>query len=490
MSSAVHLHGLPPELLRLILTSFDSLHDLFSFLQASSQCFRIYRVTPELILSSVIKRAIQADALYHALAVIHLESLQATDPENEEQLWLFLDSYFQRDPTLLEFPTEMSGIISLAKLSNLVSSLAGDYVCHTLKALYANEEAQQDLCKHALASFSCHAAWHIELSVTEQARLQRALFRYELYSRCFPINPRIPGESVYSAEVQFSRFLQQMAPWEVEELSCLHEYFWVRVSSIFSDVEEEIVIKVLDAQTTTAATIKASKQRRAEMYNRLRMYSPTNEDGLDGVCRFECLNLRGLELFGEDERMDLPDILRYLISLGLPFLQSLLVAQGQERRDLLRRHCYGEREFLPHAIYEDPNPAQIPSGPENIPDDDICHVNLGYNLFRPWSVEAVLSAMGIARYWPLRRLGYVFWDIERILDPGINKKLNNARDCDPTRAKKEFHGFIRESAETRLKGIKLPEIVMMEIQDNYSSMLDYGVGFSSDSDTQDSEEDF
>ncbi|KAL7909026.1 hypothetical protein GGI35DRAFT_424868 [Trichoderma velutinum] len=486
MPTAVHLHELPPELLRLILTSFDSLPDLYSFIQASPECFRIYRITPELILSAVLRRAIHPDALYHALAVAHVDPEEYTNPENDEQLWQFLDSYFQRDPALLEFPRNMKGIIALAKLNNMVSSLANDYICRTLHALYASEEKQQN--PHLLAApCTCHAACQSGLSATEHARLQRAFFRYELYSRCFPVSPRIPDESIFAADDQFSHFLQQMAPWEVEELSCLHEYFWVRVSRIFSGVEEEVVVKVLDAQTATASAIRASQVKQSEIHRHLKTSA---FEGDDGMCRFKGSSIRGLELFGKDDRSALPDILRYLISLGLPFLRSLLFAQGQQRRDLIRRNYYGEREFLPHAIYEDPNPPQAPSNAENISDNEISHVNLGYLLFRPSSIEAVLSAMGIARYWPLRRLGYVFWDIERVRDPEINRRLRKARDCDPTVAKKAFHEFIQESAEERLKGMKLPQTLMQEIHNDYSVMFASPILESDfDSDILDSEED-
>ncbi|KAL7949512.1 hypothetical protein V8C42DRAFT_311094 [Trichoderma barbatum] len=482
----MHLHALPPELLRLVLTSFDSLHDLHSLIRASSHCFRIFQLSPELILSSILKRAIHPDALYHALAVARVESYRATNVQDSELLWQFLDRYFQRDPTLLEFPIEMNGITSLARLYNMVSNLANDYMCRTLQALYANEEMRQDANQSSMAPCARHVACQDGLSVTEKARLQRAFFRYELYSRCFPVSPESPAASIFPAEMQFNRFLQYMEPWEVEELSCLHEYFWVQVSGIFSDVEEEIVAKVLDAQPAAGSTVTTGQQEQSDTNHRLRLY--TSADG-DGMCLFEFLDLHGLDLFSESERSEIPDILRYMVSLGLSFLQSLIFGSSPERRDLIRRHDYGEREFLPHAIYEDPNPSQAPKHPESVLDDDICHLNLGYLLFRPSSIEAFLSAMGIARYWPLRRLGYVFWDIGRILEPDISRKLRDARDCEPIAAKKALHKFMKKSAEFRLKGIKLPQTLMREIEDDYGQVTDDGFELGSESAVPDSEED-
>ncbi|KAL5091735.1 hypothetical protein Trisim1_002547 [Trichoderma cf. simile WF8] len=216
MPTALHLHDLPPELLRLILTSFDSLPDLYSFIQASPECFRIYRIAPEFILSSVLRNAIHPDALHHALAVTLVDPEESIVMGEDEEHWQFLDSYFQRDSTLFKFPTSM-----------------------------------------------------------------------------------------------------------------------------------------------------------------------------------------------------------------------------------------------------------------------------------PSSVEAVLSAMGIARYWPLRRLGYVFWDIERVRDPEVNERLRNARDCDPNVAKKAFEEFIQESAETRLKGMKLPRTLMEEIKNDYTVMFAEPIlETDSESDMLDSEDDF
>lgn len=445
-------------------------------------------MTPEFILSSILKRAIHPDALHHALAISLVDPEEYVELAEDELHWQFLDNYFQRDSTLFKFPTTMYGIITLAYTHNMVSRFVDDYICHTLHALYAIEETQQDSHRPA-GPCSSHAACQAGLSATEKGRIQRAFFRYEVYSRCFPVSPRLPDESIFPSNDQFNHFLQQMAPWEVEELTCVHEYLWVRASRIFSEVEEEVVVKVLDAQTATASAIKKAQMGQAESHRQPKSNSSKVDDGL---CRFKTSNVPGLELFSEDDRSALPDVLRYIVSLGLHFLQSFLFfAKGQRKRDLIRNnYYYGERDFLPQAISQDPNPSQIPNNPENISDNDISHVNLGYLLYKPSSVEAILSAMGIAEYWPLRRLGYVFWDIERVRDPEISERLRDARDCDPNEAKKMFEEFIQESAETRLKGIKLPRTLLEEIQNDYALMYNEPIlETDSESEILDSEED-
>lgn len=90
-------------------------------------------------------------------------------------------------------------------------------------------------------------------------------------------------------------------------------------------------------------------------------------------------------------------------------------------------------------------------------------------------------------YWPLRRRGYVFWDIERVLDPEVDVKLRNAKDYDPAVTGEEFTLPLSRSAESRLKGIALPKTLMRDIENNYQYEFDLDSYEFTDSEEEDDE---
>jgi hypothetical protein len=67
------------------------------------------------------------------------------------------------------------------------------------------------------------------------------------------------------------------------------------------------------------------------------------------------------------------------------------------------------------------------------------------------------------RFWPLRRLGYVFWDSSRILEPSFLECLVDARDGND----RDFDLTKKPSAEEVLKGAMLPKRAMDEIRKKY-----------------------
>ncbi len=183
------LHNLAPELLSLILQALDCPRDLYSFIRASPSCFRVYTLTSELVLSSVLKNAILPDVLHHALAHLHIPAaLPGSEPGRTEHLEAFLREYFQADS--FRFPRDKTAIIALCRLYSRISYFVDDYSARAYCALGLKLNAEQTT--------------GLSLSSTERARLQRAFFRYELYSRVYPVDHDTQSGSLVPADVQFT----------------------------------------------------------------------------------------------------------------------------------------------------------------------------------------------------------------------------------------------------------------------------------------------
>lgn len=70
---------------------------------------------------------------------------------------------------------------------------------------------------------------------------------------------------------------------------------------------------------------------------------------------------------------------------------------------------------------------------------------------------------------PLREIGYVFWDTERILCPAVNRKHQQACRMDSKILDRLFNRREGKSAEQRLKGVKLPHALMKRIIKEFGS---------------------
>lgn len=108
------------------------------------------------------------------------------------------------------------------------------------------------------------APQYAPLSSTEQGRLQRAFYRYELYTQIFSSDIRCSGEKLWEMPSDSYFFLENYQHWEIEELACVENYLWSRLSSSFDRIEPRFVGTQLpespvdDSETRTFQSYKRS----------------------------------------------------------------------------------------------------------------------------------------------------------------------------------------------------------------------------------------
>ncbi|KAI1875187.1 hypothetical protein JX265_004245 [Neoarthrinium moseri] len=352
------LEDLAPELVFHVLHAVDGPQDLLSLLKASPRCYKVFVRSRQSILSSVIKNALLPEALHHALALFHIPppGSDSNCPALAD-LMAFLDIYFEEGA--FTFPNDLSMITSLCRLLLRVNRYVDDYF---------------EKAKEALNLPSDAAAKSLPLSPIERTRMQRAFLRFELYCQICPVDRWCYGLSLSKADVQFEHFLSRMAPWEVEELSSIHQVLTSIVRKHISDMEEQLIdmilsspgIKIPHGFDQNADHKRETRETRITeggvilCASPISYAEPSSAEGPDlkqsdsvthmSVLQFETVELIRLEMFSDIGTQTSLESISYVTSLGLDFFEQFRSADVQERNNLIRRKTPLFRHFLPEAL--------------------------------------------------------------------------------------------------------------------------------------------
>ncbi|CAM1500534.1 Fc.00g096960.m01.CDS01 [Cosmosporella sp. VM-42] len=507
------LDHLAPELLSLILQAIDSPADLHRLISASPSCFRTFSRSPQLILSSVVRNALPTDNLEQALAILQAPSTKTEVPS-------FLDKYFN-SPSSFDFPKNKADLLILFRLYNRLSYLVDGYFRRIMQELSCpGQQPRADRAYVQASSFvdgslrstmqklSCpgkrpraHQAQAqdandrdegrgenkdetsptasvVPPSLSERIRLQRAFLRFELYCKVFPGHESDPygldqpPPQGHPADQQFSLFLANVTPWEVEEMCCVEQYFSSLVEAFIDELEEDLINAVMVAPGVVLPSTLRTSQSSAEEE------SSQEKSTQDDLIDFKSLDLTDLMLFCGDGRRSSPRYISYMTSLGQDFMYSLTKSEKPKRTQLIRSNHPVTREFLREALgyalrRTTGREHDIPTAEHDMGDDDPTRSNIGYRLFRNAPDNVIY--MGISdsgsEYSPLRQLGYVFWDTKRIKSPEVSKKLLAAKTMGLDELEVRFGRRYRKTAEDRLKGTKLPREQMQRLEEEFGSTL-------------------
>lgn len=463
------LEQLAPELLSLILQSADSPRDLHAIISAIPACLQIFRTAPEITLSSVLQNAITPDALPHALAILYVP--EPPKDENDdidvvaEAIDPFLKMYFQGG--VFEFPRGMTSIIELSRLYLRISAFIDDYVARALGSLGVAEYQPRDPDGGSKAQAA-------PVSYMERTRLQRAFFRYELYSRVFALDFDSWGGSVLPSSLQFSRFVERLKTWEVEEMSCVNHYFTSTIGGFLDELEEQIVEDVLTAPGARVPeeVLASLPPELAAKVHSIRATYPAEEQEM---VAFECLGLPDLVLFSTSGRIRSPNYLTYMASLGSSLVHRLIFAPSAQRKAIIRSNTPLWRDFLPDALEHAPTTGR--RALSLVFDDygvSVSQPNLAWFLFRRSATDtyARIHAEGVLNA-PLRERGYVFWDAARVRDGRVSAGLRTAKDMPSEEVNRRYNRFMGVSAEKRLKGVLIPRVEMERINAEFGSTFEH-----------------
>ncbi|KAM5347646.1 hypothetical protein ACJ41O_007470 [Fusarium nematophilum] len=442
------LDPLASELLALILQSVDSPLDLYHLISAAPCCLEAFSQSPQIILSSVIQNAFPSDTIQYALAVLQAPSSSAKVP-------CFLDKYF--DPSSsFSLPTTKDELIKLCRLYHRVSYFSDAYFAKTMHKLsqvgqqrrFDDGESPQPEGHDEKQEAPWPSGWALP-SPSERSRLQRALLRFELYSRIFPGYEHDPDRPPhlpivgYPADQQVELFLDKLLLSEVEEIYLLQQYYASTIESFIHDLEDEVVKAVLAAPGVVIPSIST---------NDLSPGKETPHD--DDLVECGTFGLGDLGLLNSSGSHRFRNYLGYMTSLGLDFLYTIASDERKRREAILSTRPFIQ-DFLPQALSHGSVWGDLDDALRAMVDDFFKDESnfLGYRVVAGGLIQALMSPA--FRYRKLRDLGYVFWDEGRVRSPEVRERLAAGQNME-AREGRDYGWTYWETLEGRLKGVMLP----------------------------------
>lgn len=123
-------------------------------------------------------------------------------------------------------PSDIVRVIGFAKLLALVNRFVDEYALHAARRMGLELGSDQ----------------FPPISTSERARIQRAFFRYELYSRVFMVS----GSGIDGID-QGRFFFSKLRSWETDEIVHAHKYLASLTGEVIDDWQEQVVQAALAA---------------------------------------------------------------------------------------------------------------------------------------------------------------------------------------------------------------------------------------------------
>ena len=425
-----HLEKLSVELQTLILLQVATTQDLHSLIRASPQYYQVFRFSKERILSAVLHQMILPAALSNALSTIKAMRLDI-EHSDKEKVMECLDNFKEdqdTDHTTRKIPLSMS--IPLCQLHRSVEYFIRDCSKRWLSALQA--------CSRIIGPMSDAEIGAIPekpLSLIEEARLQRALYRFEFYCQIYSpqrLSLWSISKQLFSAVDQSHDFLSQFPPWQVEELACIRDYIHDRLRDVFDRLEDDFVLSVI---VNDFENVNPPYHYDSFCYKSAESVADDLEKEGVGPDRFSDDDT----FFSKGNKSHQGDIAECIMSFGLPFLHELFEADIRKQSKLVLTNEESGVKFLTEAMKSPPKITGF-----YLQESSDVQLNL---VFDGDNTEGRNEAWLWAHdfhMWPrafdrgnkyFREWGYVFWDSLRMRDFGILTQryiylfLELAREC-------------------------------------------------------------
>ena len=203
------METLPLELKQGILAALPDLFSLRSSALTCSSLHTAFRADKQNISRRVVSNQIHPALINDAVVV--LESSRT--PKSHwtwEQLLDFLARYTNRDKPLGLQHSGSGDLASLDKFQRCVQYLEFHF-------------ASEMLARKETASTACSSSYTADLAVSqsELIRIERALYRFEMYCNLFGDQDDLPLDPVLDKHKK--AFFDQLSPWEFEQLACVHD---------------------------------------------------------------------------------------------------------------------------------------------------------------------------------------------------------------------------------------------------------------------------
>ncbi|KAK3182205.1 hypothetical protein K4F52_006574 [Lecanicillium sp. MT-2017a] len=440
------LDQLPPELVFLVFERCSSAQSLYSLISASPHCYRIFASNPVQVLSRLLIALVPSCLRREVAAASEAAQFLPTaakDEESEDQVKTFLDRYFGGQD--FTFPNSKTSLTEAFQLHRKVCFLAEELAAKAAReARMLNRAMKQGHRYHLPDLVECEAAKPHELNMlnSEETRLYRGFVRFELYCRVFQAGYRF-GIGGISARDQFDVFIRHLSPWEVEEITSIHQHCMSIVGDTLYELEEvfQIDVKAFAISEADPKDHDRSWKEKPDPYD---------------VVDLHDLDLGNLCMFSDDFAYEYARSLGTMAAAGLSHAFQLATGGKDERFHLIRMNFPSMRDFLPAALefgpVQDTMAEQSAASPD---DDDPAHASFGYCMHRRATDKKYSPILEPDSDYPVRMLGYAFWDAKRILSPTMCRALAVARHLSDEALCDRYLRSSEASLQSRLERLQL-----------------------------------
>ena len=203
------MERMPVELRQELLGFLPDLISLRSAVLTCSSFYEAFISAEVLVTTRVLGNQVDLEVLPEALAVLESSHLQ---PWTRQRIQDFVRDHLDSRKPQLPSQWTLAQAISLGSLHRHVQSFATAFASDALtKQLGANE----------LNTIPNYPPSHDEIH-----RIQRALYRFELYCNLF----RDPKRTLFNIKEQIPLFFFKFSPWEIEQLGIIHDYLFRVIS--------------------------------------------------------------------------------------------------------------------------------------------------------------------------------------------------------------------------------------------------------------------
>ncbi|KAK5996520.1 hypothetical protein PT974_01855 [Cladobotryum mycophilum] len=542
----MNLGHLAPELLHLIMGSVDSPQSLSSLLSASPACWRIYSSSPERILACVVRNMIPRELINHYLALINAPSLGSDKQAFRRDVSILLEWYFNSEPSeyptakddlisLCRLHTRISYFSDGYFESAINALLHGHHKDHLPAASTHDDESKEakemsegeqemptgsmyfvhPLGIQSARDFRASESNFVDFrskpipyvsrpdleivemndatrqpftmamapSNSERIRFLRAFLRFEVFCKAFPdFTIGEYREGTHDANEQSHLFVNHLEAWEVEEMSCDHQYYSLIITSFIEELKSDLLEAVVTAPGVVFPWSQVDKDNSRETDDAI-----GRAEAYKKLVPFDALERIGMDLYSNDFtdeiRRPYDNYISYITSLGAEFTYRLVRSDKVRRSALIRSRLVPfDRPSLPEAIEHAESRNSETIQPDNIEDKDPARANLGYYLFKSTPLNKFMRIGHSPLGSPLRELAYVFWDSWRIRLYTVWRKLYEAKHTSEEEMDERLSRRISKSPEERLRGVKLPWGEKLRLAKEFGSIVHrYGGYFDEDS---------
>ncbi|KAL2015312.1 hypothetical protein VTK56DRAFT_5890 [Thermocarpiscus australiensis] len=389
--TASMLETLPSELRLQVISHISDLHDLKALVLASPVFYQQYRLDRKHVLSQVLVSTL-GSFLVDAHAVQRSATLYSPPrPLPLDAMREFIQNYTLRRFAVPELVLEDCTLADLVDMAAFQQSVA------------------RPLSLKCAALFLQHLDPSLEvgsLSGTEQTRLLRALYRFQLYCNLFGQGPK-PGEYRVVARLDnaetLALFFGAFNPWEVEEIDCIYTLIRNKYDAVLDAIQCDLA---------------RDKQR---FHNRDRPSTPPgswddfSHEAVDRRLLREGIALRGLRLFSKvlathDHEELVKTMRQYQVRSSGMYEHAVSRAAQHSRRAV-----YPSERDLAEARRE-----KLAFAGDTEDDPPLAWV-IGWRGRYSNTYGFIIPA-------PLKAWGHVFWDRRRLIESKGKDAVLRARD--------------------------------------------------------------